>query len=112
MALLLSPSRIRQAYSARVGLILLVSLAAASALFIPISRETIQNYDEGSYYIAAGHIRQNGVLNKYGWAITSQLLIPTVLAYGIPSWLTVPKNAGRLSVFIFMRRFSSSSFFI
>jgi hypothetical protein len=87
-------------YARWVALILAVSLVAACALFLPIRREIIEVYDEGSYYVAARDIRQNGVLSKYGWADLHSYLYPTVLAYGIPFWLGVPKSAGRLSVFI------------
>lgn len=89
-----------QSYRKTVALMLLVSALAASALFLPIRRETIEIYDEGSYYIAAADIRQHGPLTNYNAAKLHSYLFPAFLAYGIPAWLGVSKATGRMAVFV------------
>jgi hypothetical protein len=83
-----------------IYVLLTLGLIAAFGLFEPIRKELITIYDEGSYYIAASDIRQNGIFSKYGWAEIHSYFYPTLLAYGIPAWLEVPEEKGRLAVFI------------
>ena len=80
----------RENYWRYLAVILLIALAAAYALFRPIQKEPIEIYDEGSYYIAAKEIRQNGVLTKYTWAQLHSYLYPSVLAYGVPARIARP----------------------
>lgn len=89
-----------QSYRRSVALMLLASALLAFALFLPIRSEVIEIYDEGSYYVAAADIREHGPLTKFTAASLHSYLFPSVLAYGIPSWLGVSKNGGRLAVFV------------
>jgi hypothetical protein len=80
--------------------LLTLGLIAAFVLFEPVRKELITIYDEGAYYIAAADIRHNGVFSRYSWADIHSYFYPTLLAYGIPGWLEVPEEKGRLAVFI------------
>lgn len=96
-----------------IYVLLTLGLIAAFILFEPIRKELITIYDEGSYFIAAADIRQNGIFSKYFLADIHSYCYPTVLAYGIPGWLEVPVEKGRLAAFILNATiFFATAFFI
>ena len=100
MGLLRERLSARSLFTVQVLLMLLAGFTLACLLFMPIRAEVIQSYDEGSYYNAASDIRANGVLSKYDFAHLHSYLYPSLLAYGLPDWLAVPRESARSWIFI------------